>query len=163
MKKASLTLDIDRRKGLTLYFSGDQNSIQFASESIQELFLNKTDISEIQHFSFADISGENIELADHLLSQFNSFYDLLKIEQFELRFAISFSEFKNGINLNFDFNLSTIKAKDKFSLFNFASFIFEEFNYDADECQKVISDNPNQIIRIFKRNSKIHCNYKTQG
>lgn len=163
MNQSKASIPIDRRKGLTLFFSEPQNSIQFASESIQELFFNKTDISDILHFSFADISGENIEQADHLLSKFNSFYDLLMIEQFELRFALSFSEFKNGINLNFDFNLTTIQAKDPYSLFNFVAFIFEEFNYDAYECQKVISDNPNQIIRIFKRNSKIHCNYKTQG
>ena len=163
MNQSTSTLTIDRRKGLTLYFYENENSIQFASESIQEFFFKKTDISDIQYFSFADIDGENIEKANHLLSQFHSFYDLMKIEQYELRFPLSFSEFKNGNSLNFDFNLTTIKAKDKYSLFCFTSLIFEEFNFNDNECQQVILNNPNHIIRLYKRNSQIHCSYKTQG
>lgn len=162
-KKTASILDIDRRKGMTLFFSENQNSIQFASESIQELFFMKIDIADIVHFSYADIYGENIEQADNLLSEFKSFYDLLMIEEDELRFPITFSKFKNEIMLNFEFNLTTIRSEDKNSLLNFVSFIFEEFKYSVNECHRIILENPDRIIRIFKRNSKLQYTFKTQS
>ncbi len=160
-KETVLTLVIDKRKGMTLFFSENQNSIQFASEAIQELFFTKIDITDIVHFSFADIDGENVEQADNLLNEFKSFYDLLMIEANGLRFPITFSKFKNEITLNFEFNLTTIQAADKNSLLNFVSFIFAEFNYYVDECHKIISENPDRIIRIFKRNRKLQCTFQT--
>lgn len=158
-KKAYSSLTIDKRRGLTLLFDNKQNSIQFTSESIQEFIFNSTDIKEIQHFSYTNINC-NVTQADHLLSEFGTFYNLLKVEDDELRYPESLIELKNGIRMSFDYNLSTITAKNNLSLFDFVSYIFDAYGYNSAECSELLNTNPEKIVRLFKRNNKIWISYK---
>jgi hypothetical protein len=154
--KVYSSFPIDRRSGLTLLFLESQTSIQFASETIQELIFKEMNISNIRHFSYADISSK-IFKADYLLPQFDTFYTLVKISGDELRYPETMMELDNGISLHFDFNLSTIKANSYDLLIGFVSFIFDAYNYKREECVQLIFNNTGRIIRLFKINGKIKC------
>lgn len=143
------------KTGLELIYFPSKQCLHFASEDIQTLIIRAIDISVVIHFSMRDLETGVFIPNDELPAKFNTFFDLIQDAENSLRNPGFIAEFKSGIKLAGDFNLTYIYATNTESLFEFSSLIFDAFNLNKLDSKEVLLNNPSHIIRFTNKNDKM--------
>ncbi|MGV8964386.1 MAG: hypothetical protein ACOH2V_13540 [Candidatus Saccharimonadaceae bacterium] len=137
-----------------IYFSKD-NCLHFDSNDVQDIIINAIDISMVTHFATMDLETGKYIPSDHLLCNDATFNDLIYISENDLRYMGYSAEFKNGIKLRTDINLTFFFAPSTESLFDLSSFIFEAYGLVRIEWQHELLRNPDQWMMFTNDNGEM--------
>lgn len=139
---------------LTCYFESRLNYLMFDSPQLDYLMIENLDIDSIlDYYELTDVYESKLSKSNHQLSGCQTVKDLFSRYHYDeedgYRSANARFEFRDGVHLTLDDNLSMIQAPTIDRIFEFSKPVLDYFALNVNDCKHLILSNQDRFISFW--------------